>query len=189
MRPPSRTASNQLNIGNLIYATGLASGTTASTGNVGIGTTSPSGTLDVNGNLYVRNLGNGAGTYPACYDTSTKQVLYNGTCNSSDSRLKENVHTLPGELSNLVLLRPVRFMWKDTVARDHRVHLGLIAQEVEKIYPEVVDTDPKGFKSLQYEKLVAPLIRSVQELKVANDNQVEEIKLLKARLDTLEARR
>ena len=47
--PPSQTASNQLNIGNLIYSTGLASGATASTGNVGIGTNSPSATLDVNG--------------------------------------------------------------------------------------------------------------------------------------------
>ena len=41
VRPPSQTASNQLNIGNLIYATGLASGATASTGNVGMGFTSP----------------------------------------------------------------------------------------------------------------------------------------------------
>ncbi len=52
VRPVSRTASNQLNIGNLIYATGLASGTTASTGSVGIGTTSPAYTLDVNGQTH-----------------------------------------------------------------------------------------------------------------------------------------
>ncbi len=47
VRPVSATASGQLNIGNLIYATGLSSGTTASTGNVGIGTTSPTATLEL----------------------------------------------------------------------------------------------------------------------------------------------
>ncbi len=49
VRPPSQTASNQLNIGNLIYATGLASGATASTGNVGIGTSAPAAVFDVEG--------------------------------------------------------------------------------------------------------------------------------------------
>ena len=47
VRPPSQTASNQLNIGNLIYATGLAQSATVSTGNVGIGTTSPTAPLNV----------------------------------------------------------------------------------------------------------------------------------------------
>jgi hypothetical protein len=47
VRPASQTASNQMDIGNLIYATGLASGSTASTGNVGIGTTSPAHPLEV----------------------------------------------------------------------------------------------------------------------------------------------
>ncbi len=47
VRPASRTGNNQLNIGNLIYATGLASGSTASTGLVGIGSTSPQVSLDL----------------------------------------------------------------------------------------------------------------------------------------------
>ncbi len=47
VRPVSATASNQMNIGNLIYATGLGSGTTAGTGYVGIGTTTPGNNLDV----------------------------------------------------------------------------------------------------------------------------------------------
>lgn len=53
VRPPSQTASNQLNIGNLIYATGTSSGTTASAGNVGIGTTNPSSRLEVSGGSIV----------------------------------------------------------------------------------------------------------------------------------------
>ena len=53
VRPPSQTASNQLNIGNLIYGTGIGTGSVASTGNVGIGTTSPRSTLEVAGNLEI----------------------------------------------------------------------------------------------------------------------------------------
>ncbi len=58
MRPPSQTASNQLNIGNLIYATGLGSGTTLSTGNVGIGTTVPlnSSIIDARGVISANGL-------------------------------------------------------------------------------------------------------------------------------------
>ena len=52
LRPPSQTANNQLNIGNLIYVTGLSSGATLSTGNVGIGTTSPATTLQVAGSTF-----------------------------------------------------------------------------------------------------------------------------------------
>jgi len=53
VRPQSQTASNQLNIGNLIYGTGLGSGATASTGSVGIGTASPVATLDVAGAIHL----------------------------------------------------------------------------------------------------------------------------------------
>jgi hypothetical protein len=72
VRPPSRTASNQLNIGNLIYATGLGSGTTLSTGNVGIGTTTPAGNLDVE---------NGSNTATLCL---------NGTCSNSVATTSTN---------------------------------------------------------------------------------------------------
>jgi hypothetical protein len=61
VRPASQTASNQMNIGNLIYATSLASGATASTGYVGIGTAAPAYTLDVNGNARINNV-TGAGS-------------------------------------------------------------------------------------------------------------------------------
>ena len=61
------------------------------------------------------------------------------------------------------------------------MRLGLIAQEVEKVYPEAVTEGPDGFKVLEYQALVAPLIEAVKELKAEND-------ALKVRLDALEKR-
>ena len=51
---------------------------------------------------------------------------------------------------------------------DDREHLGLIAQEVEQVYPEVVYTDENGMKSIAYSQLIGPLIEAVKELKSEN---------------------
>lgn len=61
---------------------------------------------------------------------------------SSDKRLKENITTLTGGLAKLDTLTPVSFSYiSDTT---HRKRIGVIAQEVEKVYPEAVVTDEKG---------------------------------------------
>ena len=54
--------------------------------------------------------------------------------------------------------------------------MGLIAQNVEKVYPELVNTDDEGIKSVEYANLVAALIEAIKELK--NENEA-----LKAKLD------
>ncbi len=82
--PPSNTASNQLDIGNLIYGTGLSStGTTISTGNIGIGDSSPSAKLDIAGDI---KIGNQSATCSATtegsqrYDSTNKRMEFcNGT--------------------------------------------------------------------------------------------------------------
>jgi hypothetical protein len=81
VRPASQTASGQLNIGNLIYATGLATGATASTGNVGIGTTTPAG------NLAVDNAGHNA---TICLNGTCATTLGGGGAQSSASNFVLN---------------------------------------------------------------------------------------------------
>ena len=71
---------------------------------------------------------------------------------------------------------------------DDREHIGLIAQEVEKVVPEIVTTDENGFKSLAYGRITPLLVESVKYLKEENDNiklelaslweKIEEIKEL-----------
>lgn len=85
----------------------------------------------------------------------------------SDISLKENIKPLENSLEKVCKLQGVSFDWK----RDGSSTIGLIAQEVEKIYPELVG-DNNGIKTLSYSNLVAVLIESIKELK----NEIEELK-------------
>ena len=111
----------------------------------------------------------------------------NGTFNVSDQRLKENVATLTGTLDKVKQLRGVSFTWKDTEERGTDTAIGLIAQEVETIYPELVDDgglpkDNEGndpYKSVNYAHLTSVLIEAIKELST-------ELDAAKARITTLE---
>ena len=78
----------------------------------------------------------------------------------SDERLKDNIETLENGLSKVEQLRGV------TYTRDEKKNIGVIAQEVEKILPEVVLTadDEMGTKSVDYSRLTAVLIEAVKDL-------------------------
>lgn len=91
-------------------------------------------------------------TYPGCGHSCT-----------SDERLKEHITSLPSMLAHIRALRPVSFTWKKG-GYSKKPELGLIAQEVEKIFPESVSTDAAGYKQIAYHQLTAALIAAVQEL-------------------------
>ena len=111
----------------------------------------------------------------------------NGTFNVSDQRLKENVATLTGTLDKVKQLRGVSFTWKDTEERGTDTAIGLIAQEVEAVYPQLVDDGglPKDndgndpLKSVNYAHLTSVLIEAIKELST-------ELDAAKARITTLE---
>lgn len=81
---------------------------------------------------------------------------------SSDFRLKENIKLADNNwlYDNLLLLKPRHYRWKESQEEEH----GLIAQEVEEIFPEYVHTDEDGMKAVNYSKLTTALIASVQAL-------------------------
>lgn len=85
---------------------------------------------------------------------------------ASDGRLKTDVAPLPGALDKLTRLRGVRYSMKDS--RDASPHIGVIAQELEREYPELVATDASGMKSVAYANLTAVLIEAVKTLKDEN---------------------
>ncbi|MCW3784652.1 tail fiber domain-containing protein [Defluviimonas salinarum] len=80
----------------------------------------------------------------------------------SDKRLKDKIETLEGTdgLNGLRKIRPVTYEWK----QDHRAAMGVIAQEVEEVYPQVVQTNEAGLKAVDYTQLIAPMIAAIQEL-------------------------
>jgi len=97
---------------------------------------------------------------------------------TSDITLKKNVQQLSGALAKVCAIRGVNFEFieEQKSTPDNGIQVGVIAQEVEEQYPEIVVTNEDGIKSVRYEKLVAPLIEAIKELKADND-------ALKARLD------
>ena len=96
---------------------------------------------------------------------------------NSDESLKDNVAPLQGSLDKIRALGGVSFDWK----KDGSKAIGLIAQDVEKVYPELVSEDANGIKSVQYGNLVAPLIEAIKE-------QQNQIDALKAEIEALKTK-
>ena len=90
----------------------------------------------------------------------------------SDISLKENIEPLQNSLDKISKLEGVCFNWKSDENKIDQI--GLIAQEVEKIYPEIIGNN-KDIKTVSYISLIAPLIEAVKELK-------EEVEYLKSKL-------
>jgi hypothetical protein len=198
-------------------------------GQVGIGTTNPGATFTVGNNTFEVNssgvitaaagitssgsitfsgLTSAGSSSPVVCEKSNKLYYYGGTActNSSDIRLKRDVVTLSDDvgLGAIMKLRPVRYHWKDVNDdKEHGVQFGLIAQEVENIFPaggitfiggaDTIDLGGgkteklENVKGVNYDRLVVPLIKAVQELKAEFDGDHAEIVKLKADNDKLKA--
>jgi hypothetical protein len=125
---------------------------------VGIGTVSPTSPLEVVGNI------------------ETTTLTYN-----SDEKWKKNIETLPNSLERILALRGVNYDWRIDEFADKKFpegkQVGLIAQEVEEVFPELVRDAGDG-KSVNYAGMVAPLIEAIKE-------QQKQIEALKKEVDLL----
>jgi hypothetical protein len=94
-----------------------------------------------------------------------KDAHFSGTANAanfnttSDATLKTNVETLSGSLNAVKSLRGVSFDWLENGGSE----IGVIAQEVEAVLPDVVSTNDEGIKSVKYGNMVAVLIEAIKE--------------------------
>jgi hypothetical protein len=123
-------------------------------GNVGIGTTSPSYTLHVNGS-----------------------VAGNGSYNSlSDIRFKKDVQDLVGSLAKVLAIRGVSYKWIDEEKNGSGTHYGVIAQEIEKILPDVVVTGSDGIKRVKYDDLIPVIIEALKVEKANKDAEIAQLK-------------
>jgi hypothetical protein len=107
--------------------------------------------------------------------------------NVSDKRLKKEIKPLNNSLDTILKLQGVSFHWKDAKKdKEAGLQRGFIAQEVEKVIPEWVKTDDKGYKTLEKIGVEAILVEAIKELKQQNDAKVkaldEELKALKAEI-------
>ncbi len=123
---------------------------------------------ELNGNVFVN------GTLEATTVTQT-----------SDKRLKTNIQTLNNALDNTLKLRGVSYNWLDK-NKTQANQTGVIAQEVEEIYPEFVRTDENGMKSVNYSQMTAVLIEAVKELNAKIESLEAENNILQAKIDEID---
>jgi hypothetical protein len=141
-------------------------------GNVGIGTTAPATPLQVFGDIRMGT----SGTNGCVQNFSGTGIL--GNC-SSDARLKSNVLPFAPVLDKVVQLQPVHFEWDREQYPEYHFgpgrSSGLIAQDVEKVFPELVGIDAHGYKTVNYTELNYLNLAAIRELKAQSEAAVREL--------------
>ncbi len=125
------------------YTNNINRMTVLNNGNIGINTLNPTDRLQVAGN-----------------------VRADAFLTPSDVRYKENIHVLQDVLSKISQVNAVTYDYKKGMEgiNASKKQIGLIAQDLEKVFPELVSTDKDGYKSVDYAKLSAVLLQAVNEL-------------------------
>lgn len=138
-------------------------------GNVGIGMTSPSERLHVAGNIYAT-----------------------GTITPSDAKFKTNINPIGSALNTVTKLHGVSYNWKTEEFKDkgfsEGTHYGVIAQEIEKVLPDVVRTDPNGDKAVAYNEIIPILIEAIKEQQKtieAQQNKIDKLEQQQAMISAL----
>lgn len=101
--------------------------------------------------------------------TSTNDIIAYA---SSDKRLKENITPISDPIEKVKAIGGYEFDWNDKQPLHKGHDVGVIAQEIEAILPELVQTRDNGYKAVSYEKIVALLIEAVKE----QQSQIDELK-------------
>jgi Chaperone of endosialidase len=103
----------------------------------------------------------------------------NGTIQTSDFRMKKNIHELPYGLKEVMQMKPVAYNWKDNTGGNK---IGLIAQEIRKIIPEVVLGDEsKENLGMNYAEMIPVLINAIKEQQKQIDDLKKEILTIKGK--------
>jgi hypothetical protein len=118
----------------------------ANTGYVGFGTTNPTETLSVFGNIL-----------------STETIFATVFTSLSDRTQKTDIRPIENALDLVNKMKGVKYKWKDN---HNQPSIGVIAQDIEKVLPEVVTTNKNGLKSVSYGNIVGVLIEAIKEQQV-----------------------
>ena len=172
-------------------STVMGKGTIASDyGSLVIGTYNLSGsTVTVDATL--PNIGNTAfviGNGTNAVKSDAFKVMYNGNATvsndltvsgdvvvSSDARLKANIISLGSTLAKLLLIDGKRY----TMKKDGKQKIGVLAQDIQKVFPELVTTDDKDMLAVNYQGLVPVLINALKEQQSEIDTFRKEVSELK----------
>ena len=132
-----------------------------------------------NSNVHIGGAGN-----PAQELQVTGDGVFTGNITayySSDISLKDNIRPIESAIFKVKQIRGVTFDWneKSNKLQQEKGHdVGLIAQEVEKVLPEVIQIRKDGIKAISYEKVVPLLVEAIKEQQVTIENLIKRIELL-----------
>lgn len=127
------------------------------------------------------------GAYFTVKDSSSNAVgAYNATgwVHSSDERLKTNIEPLENALDKIIRLQGVSYNWKTLPNSNNQI--GFIAQEVEKVFPEVIAKDDGGNYSMAIQNLVAPIVEAIKEQQTKIKEKDGSIKHLQSSVNNLQ---
>jgi hypothetical protein len=132
------------------------------------------GNSGASGTIYFRN---GSGTVSANIFSGTitaaGDVIAYGS--PSDKRLKENIKPIESALDKVSKLQGVTFDWKEKGITNLKEDIGFIAQDVQKVVPELVRENEDGMLSMRHQGIAPILLEAIKELKA----EIEELKLNK----------
>ena len=109
---------------------------------------------------------------------------------TSDGRLKKDIQPLTHALDAILQLQAKTYRWKGDTAFADQADIGLVAQEVEKVFPELVAENEQGYKGIAYSKLTAVLIEAVKEQQgqlTAQQDQIASLEKENTQLKTIMA--
>jgi len=113
-------------------------------------------------------------------ETSYRDIYALNVNTTSDIRVKTNIKNISNPIEKLSKINGVSFDWKNT----EKSSLGLIAQEVEKVFPEIVNTDEEeNFKTLNYNGMIGVLVEAIKEQQTQINNLTDQIEELKKKFN------
>jgi hypothetical protein len=138
------------------------------------GVPTPRLTADINGNL-----------------TISGKFNSNGIEETSDIRFKKDITPLAPVLGKVLQIEGVTYNWRredfPERAFGERTEIGFIAQELEKVFPELVNTDKEGYKSVQYSHMVPVLLEAIKEQQALMAGMQQQIGTLSAAMEKANA--
>lgn len=165
----------QVNIINGTESTTTGTGALIVTGGVGIGKNIVS-----RGSMFIGTGTISVGTAGEIRASNEITAYY-----GSDINLKENIQLISEPIKKLSMISGYKFDWKDEYIKNRggedgfyvrKNDTGVIAQEIEKILPEIVGTRPDGFKAVRYEKIIPLLIEAIKEQNILINQILDTLK-------------
>jgi hypothetical protein len=98
-------------------------------------------------------------------------IITGSLYNTSDERLKQNIKEITQDkMDDLFTLNPIIFNYKND--KTNKIHYGVLAQDVEKVFPELVEDNMSGYKTVNYQELLPLMLAKIKNMQ----EQIDELK-------------